>query len=97
MIFDIITIFLLIAGICGIVNRNFNFIGVILSLDIMAIAVFINLVLTGITQNDKEALTLAFFGIIAAALLNAVTTAIVYVYFNKKETMDIAEETVRDT
>ena len=97
MIFDIITIFLLIAGMCGIINRSFNLIGIVLSLDIMVISVFINLVLTGTAQNNKDALALAFFGIIAAALLNAMITAIVYVYFNKKETMDIAEETVRDT
>ena len=97
MIFDLITVFLLIAGICGIVNRRFNLIGVALSLNIMAIAVFINLVLTGIIQNNKDALTLAFFGIIAVSLINTVITAIVYVYFNKKETMDIAEEAARDT
>lgn len=95
MIFNVITFILIIIGVYGTVNKNFNLIAICLSLNIIGIAIVINMIIFGGLSDNVTALVVGFYGIIIISLLNAITCTIIYVYFDKKNTLEV-KETLRD-
>ncbi|OPZ77584.1 MAG: NADH:ubiquinone oxidoreductase subunit K [Alphaproteobacteria bacterium ADurb.Bin438] len=95
MIFNALTILIILLSLFGITNKRFNLIGIFLCSNMMIIAITINLIIFGAIKSNQDIIMIGFFSMIIISCLNSVIIAIIYNYFEKKNSLE-PKESLRD-